>query len=179
MSLLRTSAIIPIEHYSHQYRLGFITSILSTLSFILLMISSTYVVSKTQDHLPLGTVLDSQGNPISLPSKQLSALEMPPLKLPKQTPQKSHKKKTATTKQKKKPLKYTQFTSRKSVANDPGCRWLNSRMEQLESKISLLNDHSKSHHNKELTIRQSEWKCLKCANKGPNQADHAKCQHRR
>lgn len=92
MSLLRTSAIIPIEHYSHQYRLGFITSILSTLSFIHLMISSTYVVSKTQDHVPLGTVLDSQGNPISLPSKQLSALEMPPLKLPKQTPQKSHKK---------------------------------------------------------------------------------------
>ncbi|NRD72136.1 hypothetical protein HQQ94_02560 [Shewanella sp. VB17] len=168
-----------IQFVPYRYRLGFITPFPASLLLIILMISSTSLYAKTQDQLPLGVVLDSQGNPISLPSKQQSALELPSLKLPKKIPQPSHKKKTSILKPRNKPFTHKQFTRRNSVANDPGCRWLNSRMTQLESKISLLNDHSKSHHNKELAIRQNEWKCMKCGKKGPNQSDRSKCQHRR
>jgi hypothetical protein len=137
----------------------------------------------TTTSLPLGVILDSQGNPIPLPTKQQSALEIPSLKSSKKSKQTQHKstKKTSRTKPKKRSLSAKQqLASRASVANDPSCRWLNARMDQLENKLTYEgNSGSKSYHQKELSTREREWKCMKCGTEGPNQVDRDKCQQKR
>lgn len=137
----------------------------------------------TAKSLPLGTVLDSQGNPIPLPSQQRSALEIPSIKpsATSKTTQYKPTKKTSRTKPKKRALSpKQQLASRTSVANDPSCRWLDTRMDQLEKKLTYEgNSGSKSYHQKELSAREREWKCMKCGTEGPNRVDRDKCQQKR
>ena len=144
---------------------------------------ATPLYADTRTELPLGTVLDSQGNPIAIPRNQQSALEIPSLKPAKQNRTKRHKPTTKNSRSqyKKKPLsRKQQLASRANVANDPGCRWLNTRMDQLEKNLSYKgNSNANSYHQKELTIRESEWKCMKCGAEGPNLLDHDRCQYRR
>jgi len=130
--------------------------------------------------LPLGVVLDSEGNPISLPKQNRSALEFrsPEVKkTDKYSPLIQPRKKKPRT---KKLSRKQQLTSRSHVANDPSCRWLNSRMNKLEESLaSAGNSSANSYHKKELVIRNKEWKCMKCGVEGPEQKDYDRCQYRR
>lgn len=163
-------------------KLIIVNGLLALLS-IFLFGFSTLLHADTTTSLPLGTVLDSQGNSIPLPSQQKSALEIPSIKPSKSSKTTQYKipKKNSRTKPKKRPLSAKQqLASRASVANDPSCRWLDTRMDQLEKKLTYEgNSGAKSYHKKELTVREREWKCMKCGTEGPNQADRDKCQQKR
>jgi hypothetical protein len=93
----------------------------------------------------------------------------------------SHKKSTQTrSKNKTKTLsRKQQLASRKRVANDVGCRWLNSRMDHLEGQLTQAGTQDLGHQAAELKIRQKEWQCLKCGVEGPSIADRSRCQHKR
>ncbi|MEI6859811.1 MAG: hypothetical protein V5788_08545 [Shewanella sp.] len=129
--------------------------------------------------LDIGIALDSEGKPISIPTVQ-SALEYhtPPAyqtnkNISKHTPR--PKKKSATILSKKQRL-----ISRVNVANDPSCRWLDSRINKLEKNLSHAgNQNSYGFHRNELKIRHKEWQCMQCGAEGPNQTQRDICQHRR
>ncbi len=127
---------------------------------------------KPPEKLPLGTVLDSQGNPIKLPTTIESSLEFKtaqPKAMKSPLQQKSNNKSKNILNRKK------QLTRQAKVANDPNCRWLAQRIKQLKKHKSS----TKGYQNQELTIREKEWKCMKCSAEGPKQEDYARCQHRR
>jgi len=145
---------------------------------------ASYSWADTEERLPLGVVLDSEGNPISLPTDKRSALEFRSPEVttssrPDVNP--SHHKKTRKKKVRTKKLsRKQQLAGRAHIANDPSCRWLNSRMNKLEENLTFTgNNSANSYHKKELAIRSKEWKCLKCGAEGPEQKDHDRCQHRR
>ena len=132
--------------------------------------------------LGIGVALDSEGKPIAIPTTR-SALEYHPpeihtskkTKSKKSKPTKRAKKKSAKTLSRKQKL-----ASRTNVANDPGCRWLDKRMDKLEQSLSYAgNQTSYGFHRDELKIRHREWLCMKCGAEGPNQKDHDSCQYRR
>lgn len=127
--------------------------------------------------LPLGTLLDSEGKPLAIPTEQ-SALEYssPTVNVDEAKTKQTTK---STAAKKKKPSRKQQLISRDRVANDPSCRWLNARMSQLETQIGNRPDRAASYHTDELSARQQEWQCLKCGAEGPNQDDHYRCQYRR
>ncbi|WP_076413257.1 hypothetical protein [Shewanella sp. UCD-KL12] len=130
-------------------------------------------------NMPMDMALDSDGNPIAIPSSNQSALNYQP-----QAPKRhlrSHKKSTKKTKRKKSKLsRKQQLKTRSQVANDPSCRWIDQRMDQLEQKLSYSgNNTGYGYHSKELKIRQSEWQCMKCGAEGPSQRDYDNCQYRR
>jgi hypothetical protein len=140
----------------------------------------------TGQSLPLGTVLDSQGNPLSLPSTQQSALdysapEVPPVKsATKARAQSRQTDAKRSTKARRKPkTAKARLDSRHHVANDPGCRWLDNRLDHLEAKLRQRQDTPHGYQAQELRVRREEWRCLKCAAQGPVQGDHANCQYRR
>ncbi|ACA84423.1 hypothetical protein [Shewanella woodyi] len=166
---------------SHTPRLNAATHLPLLLTILFLSLIPPSHASNSKP-LPLGSVLDSQGNPIQLPSKQESALEIPSIKPTKEyqsTPAKSRKRSQSRSKKSKLSRKQ-QLASRTSVANDPGCRWLDARMDHLERKLNDKgNSNANSYHKKELSIREQEWKCLKCGAEGPKQTDHDHCQYRR
>lgn len=130
--------------------------------------------------LPLGTLLDSEGKPITVPNQVQSSFEYA---APTLTPSKATKstKDTQSTKatKSKKLTRKQQLASREHVANDPNCRWLDKRMDQLESLLGDKQDNAAKHQADELSARQKEWQCLKCGAEGPAQNDHSKCQYRR
>lgn len=136
--------------------------------------------SAQTEPLPLGTLLDSDGKPITIPSEPQSAFEYSPTNIPpaKSTKTKETKKITNTTKNKKLTRKQ-QLASRESVANSPNCRWLNQRMAQLEAQMRSQQVSTAQYSTDELSARQQEWQCLKCGAEGPNQDDHSRCQYRR
>lgn len=128
--------------------------------------------------LPTEGATDSDGNPIVIPSQHQSALHYrspnTPTKKTKTTKRQSNK----STRQQKMSRKQL-LASRQHVANDPSCRWLDKRMQQLENRLK----HQKKQHfgfqADELKVRKSEWICLKCGAEGPSQNDHNKCQYKR
>ncbi|AQS35402.1 hypothetical protein Sps_00182 [Shewanella psychrophila] len=129
--------------------------------------------------LGIGIALDSEGKPIPIPATR-SALEYhaPPIHKPKQAKRKKiqhpKKKNTKTLSRKQ------QLASRVDVANDPSCRWLDSRMDKLEKSLSYTgNQASYAFHRNELKIRHKEWLCMKCGAEGPNQREYDTCQYRR
>ena len=133
--------------------------------------------------LPLGTLRDSNGQPIAIPSEPQSAFEysapnITPTEPPTTKATKATKATKKTTKTKK-PSRKQQLASRERVANDPNCRWLDQRMAQLESQMRSKQDNTSQYHADELSARQQEWQCLKCGAEGPNQDDHSRCQYRR
>jgi len=153
-----------------------------TFTFIVIISASTapYSQANTKVPLPLGVVLDSEGNPISLPIRNQSAMEFQSPTLKKNhhraDTNPTRKKKTRT----KKLSRKQQLASRAHVANNPSCRWLNSRMHKLEQSLTFIgNGSTNSYHRKELVIREKEWKCMKCGAEGPQQKDHDRCQNRR
>lgn len=133
--------------------------------------------------LPLGTLRDSNGQPIAIPSEPQSAFEY---SAPTITPADSSKSQaTKATKKTTKPAKTKKLTrkqqlaSREQVANNPNCRWLDQRMSQLEAQMRSKQDNTSQYHADELSARQQEWQCLKCGAEGPNRDDHSRCQYRR
>jgi hypothetical protein len=72
-----------------------------------------------------------------------------------------------------------QLASRRHVANDVSCRWLDSRMDHLEGQLTPGGAQGLGHHAAELKIRQKEWQCLKCGVEGPSVEDRSRCQHKR
>jgi len=166
-----------------QYRYLIKPATVASFTIITSVIIAPYSWADTKAPLPLGVVLDSEGNPISLPTDKRSALEFrsPEITKPHHpesnlTPKKTRKKKTRT----KKLSRKQQLASRAQVANYPSCRWLNSRMNKLEESLTFTgNSSANSYHEKELVIRSKEWKCLKCGAEGPEQKDYDKCQYRR
>ena len=128
----------------------------------------------------LGVALDSEGKPILIPSQNRSAFDYhaePHFKLQapaKKKPKKLRRKSTKTLSRKQ------QLASRSQVANDPSCRWLDSRIDKLEKSLKHRgNQKSYGFHRSELKIRTTEWKCMKCGAEGPSQVDHDRCQYRR
>lgn len=163
-----------------QYTWFIKTATLASFSIIISAGIIPYSQAKTQHPLPLGVVLDNEGNPISLPPKNQSAMEFQSPKFTKPHHfadiNSSQKKPT----HKKKLSRKQQLASRAHVANSPSCRWLNSRMNKLEQNLTFAgNDSTNSYHRKELVIREKEWKCMKCGAEGPQQKDRDKCQYRR
>ncbi|MFT5789297.1 MAG: hypothetical protein ACI8SJ_001413 [Shewanella sp.] len=146
--------------------------------YALILISPCCFASDTAP-LPLGAVLDDKGQPLAIPTQPKTALSYTPVKqtettsASKQSPSKPKAKKT------KKMSHKQQLASRTKVANDAGCRWLNSRMNLLEKQLNLGVNNRNMHHQQELNARQNEWECLKCGMEGPNQSDHHSCQYRR
>ncbi|MGL6122260.1 MAG: hypothetical protein ACRC1W_04385 [Shewanella sp.] len=139
---------------------------------------------------PLGTLLDSNGKPMNVPNQVQSGLEHSPTTVNStERPQpKSNKatnlnkatKSTSTqTTKSKKLTRKQQLASREHVANDPNCRWLDKRMEQLEALLGDKPDTTAKYQADELNARQKEWQCLKCGAEGPAQNDHSQCQYRR
>lgn len=136
--------------------------------------------------LPLGTLLDSEGKPINLPDQEQSSFEYSaptltptePSKATKSTKSTKDTQSTKATKSKKLSRKQ-QLASREHVANDPNCRWLDKRMDQLEAQLGGKQDNAATHQADELSARQKEWQCLKCGAEGPAQNDHSNCQYRR
>lgn len=133
--------------------------------------------------LPLGTLLDNEGKPINVPNQVQSAFEYSPPTVTPAEPSKTTKSTKATQSNKaaksKKLSRKQQLASREHVANDPNCRWLDKRMDQLESLLGNKQDNAAKHQADELSARQKEWQCLKCGAEGPAQNDHSKCQYRR
>ncbi|ABN59657.1 hypothetical protein [Shewanella baltica] len=133
--------------------------------------------------LPLGTLLDSEGKPINLPDQEQSSFEYSAPTLTPAEPSKATKstKDTQSTKatKSKKLSRKQQLASREHVANDPNCRWLDKRMDQLEAQLGGKQDNAATHQADELSARQKEWQCLKCGAEGPAQNDHSNCQYRR
>ncbi len=134
--------------------------------------------SATDNKLTLGTVLDDQGNPITLPNTKVNNNLRYSIPAPKK-PAKSSTKRKLPSKKVVKQSRKKQLASRNNVANDPGCRWLNSRMSSLEQYAGAGVNARNRHYQQELSIRQQEWQCLKCGAEGPSQGDHAQCQYRR
>ena len=144
----------------------------------LFLLASSCLTAYAKAPLPLGVVLDDKGQPIAIPDKPQSHFEyhyVPPTKRYQQTV-KAH---PSNQKKSKKLSRKQLLASRQSVANDAGCRWLDSRMSTLEKKLTLGVNHRNQHHQQELLVRQDEWECLKCGVEGPAQADHHSCQYRR
>lgn len=129
--------------------------------------------------LPLGVVLDDKGQPLLIPEKPKAALSYTPIQQTKTPVALPSNNKTKTKTKTKKTSRKQQLASRQKVANDAGCRWLNSRMTLLEKNVSLDINHRNIHLQQELNARQNEWECLKCGTEGPNLSDHNSCQYRR
>ncbi|ACJ31546.1 Conserved hypothetical protein [Shewanella piezotolerans WP3] len=147
-------------------------------TIIFLLLHCPYAIASDPSTLPLGTVLDDKGQPLTIPTQNKTALSYstPP------AVNSSHNIKTPLSKPKskyKKTSRKQQLASRKNVANDAGCRWLNGRMKQLEKQLRLGVNHRNQHQQQELNVRQDEWECLKCGVEGPNPSDHHSCQYRR
>ncbi|QQX80472.1 hypothetical protein JK628_00900 [Shewanella sp. KX20019] len=147
-------------------------------TFCALILISPYSLANDSAPLPLGVVLDDQGQPLTIPTQPKTALSYTPIKPSKTS--KTHKPLPSKPKAKAKKIsRKQQLANRKTVANDAGCRWLNSRMNLLEKNLNLGVNHRNMHHQQELNVRQEEWECLKCGMEGPDQADHHSCQYRR
>ncbi|MDT3319555.1 hypothetical protein Q4Q52_07250 [Shewanella sp. SP1S2-4] len=133
--------------------------------------------------LPLGTLLDSEGKPINLPNQVQSSFEYSAPTLTPAEPSKATKSTKATQSTKasksKKLSRKQQLAGREHVANDPNCRWLDKRMDQLEAQLGGQQDNTATYQADELSARQKEWQCLKCGVEGPAQNDHSNCQYRR
>ncbi|BAJ00108.1 hypothetical protein [Shewanella violacea] len=147
----------------------------------------TLLTNADAPHPGIGVALDSEGKPIAIPTKGSAMEYQPPQAYPskKNKSKKTKSKKRKTTKGSKR--KSTKTLSRKQtlasriqVANDPGCRWLDKRMDKLEKSLSYAgNQTSYGFHRDELKIRHKEWLCMKCGAEGPKQRDHDACQYRR
>ncbi|GIU25623.1 hypothetical protein L2719_10235 [Shewanella schlegeliana] len=131
--------------------------------------------------LALGSVLNDKGQPIELPDKPKSDFNYspPPIEDSKRSSTQSRVTKKSSSKKAKAKSRKQRLASRSSVANDPGCRWLNSRMNSLDRHLSSGVNSRNRHYQTELKIRQGEWECMKCGAEGPEQSDHATCQYRR
>ncbi len=144
-------------------------------------VTSTPVTSEKkapteQAIIPEDGALDSNGNPLIIPKQPKSSLHYRSEEA-KTAPSKPRKNQTKQLKKSKKGHK--QQAKRSYVANDPSCRWLNKRMQQLEKQIKQQSKPNRAFHTKELKVRQKEWNCLKCGAEGPQVNDHARCQYRR
>lgn len=136
----------------------------------------TQLTNDNANSLPLQYATDHQGNVIVIPTEQSSALEyraddiyLKPSH--KKSPIKKNNTRSSTAKR-------TTLKS-KTIANDPSCRWLHSRIKQLQKKQRQTQNSQFSHYQDEIDIRESEWACLKCATSGPNNVDRGECQHKR
>lgn len=177
-------SLLKIQHLSstrlnliklHAFKLFSLTFFIFTTSCLA---SDTSVLTSVDRAIKPDSALDSEGNPLLIPTETRSALEYSQpasanYSLPKnKKPKKPKRKKALSRKQ--------QIASRANVANDPSCRWLNSRMDQLERTLASSSKNTRyGHHSDELKIRHSEWKCMKCGAEGPRQSDHDRCQYRR
>jgi hypothetical protein len=134
-------------------------------------------------------VLDNQGQSMDHQAAddievglELSAQDAPDLSERSKLRQGKQHKKSVTKNRKKKARTLSrkqQLASRKHVANDAGCRWLDSRMDHLEGQSTQAGTQDLGHQAAELEIRQKEWQCLKCGVEGPSVADRSRCQHKR
>jgi hypothetical protein len=162
-----------------------------TLWFIILTISITInsayasdltelVETNPNESAPdLGQALDNQGNPITAYPKIQIGLEF----LEQDSPE-AHNTENPKSAKRKKPASKSARTAknkshRRNVANDPGCRWLDTRMDHLENQLRSGHSQAIGYQEGELKIRQKEWRCLKCATQGPGQGDHSRCQQKR
>lgn len=130
--------------------------------------------SETPKTLPLGTLLDANGQPMALPQQHQGAMHY---QAPKQSPIKPRSNPAPSSQRNHagKGKSKASNTKRITVANDPTCRWLDQRLKQLQ----IQQQQRYGHQQRELTLRRKEWRCLDCAGKGPEAGDHARCQIKR
>lgn len=120
---------------------------------------------KEPGSLPLGWVLDSEGNPIAIPQQFEAALEYESAPLPK-----ASRDSKPTKSRKKKPSK-----PRRQIADDPSCRWLDKRMTELERRLRQKDSHTARYLQAELGEHQQQFRCLKCSGSGPETQDYSRC----
>lgn len=113
--------------------------------------------------LPQNTVLDAEGQPIAIP-------DTPKVSLNYQSSSYINNAKPAE--KRENDLSKAKTLNRQIyIANDPNCRWLNSRIKTLQK----FSKQKFSHYHNEINRRLKEWRCLNCEGKGPSQADYARC----
>ena len=130
--------------------------------------------------LPLGVILDSQGQAIAAPENTQSAMEYQSSEATvpfSQTQRPPPNPPPSPSKKNKKNNRKQQLNSRAHIADDPSCRWLDQRMDQLEAQ--LRRNDANAFHDEELQHRQQEWVCMKCGAEGPSQDDYSTCQYKR
>lgn len=121
------------------------------------------------------TALDSEGRPLAIPTEVTPAMELGPES--RAWLKESRSDKAAPSAHRSAKSKTSAGKDRGKVANDPSCRWLDTRIDQLEDL--LASSGGGAHHQDELRARMGEWRCLKCGADGPKQGDHSLCQYRR
>ncbi|AZG71319.1 hypothetical protein [Shewanella livingstonensis] len=123
--------------------------------------------------LPSQYATDSQGKVIIIPSEQRSALEYRADDIYLKPARKKPNTKQTNTR--------SSTTSRSSItiANDPSCRWLHSRLKHLTKKLRQTQSNQFSHYQDEIDLRKREWRCLKCASTGPTDVERNVCQSKR
>ncbi|QYK05170.1 hypothetical protein [Shewanella zhangzhouensis] len=126
-------------------------------------------------HQSRETALDSEGRPLAIPTEVKPVMEFGPESRDWQWD--ANRDKSVSTGKRSKASKTSSGKGRGKVANDPNCRWLDSRISQLEDL--LASSGGGTHHQDELKARMGEWRCLKCGGDGPKQGDHSRCQYRR
>ncbi|GGB58151.1 hypothetical protein K8B83_01110 [Shewanella inventionis] len=124
------------------------------------------------NQLPQQYATDSQGNIIAIPTKAQSALEYNANDIFIKPSLQKHI-------DANKAITSSAHQTSTNMADDPSCRWLQSRITHLQKKQRQTQNSSFSHYQDEIDIRESEWDCLKCATSGPNDVDRGECQHKR
>ncbi|ABZ74767.1 conserved hypothetical protein [Shewanella halifaxensis HAW-EB4] len=147
--------------------------------FVIFYSQSCFSSDPDTSSLVLGSVLNDKGQPIEIPSKPQSDFNYSPPTIEESKRSSTQARVAKKSPPKKDKSRKQQLASRNSVANDPGCRWLNGRMNSLERHLSAGVNSRNRHYQTELNIRQDEWQCMKCGAEGPKQSDHASCQYRR
>ncbi len=153
-------------------------------ALIIFYCQTSFATEADSPALTLGSVLNDKGQPIHIPSKSQSHFNYsaPATTGSKPSTKNQSSKRKSPKIQNKKPKaksRKQQLASRSNVANDPGCRWLNNRMNNLDRHLSAGINSRNRHYQQELDIRQQEWQCMKCGAEGPEQSDHASCQYKR
>lgn len=148
------------------------------------LISITLCFSTEAEPLPLGTVLDANGEEITIPSQQNSSLHYSSRESLKSIKPKTVFHNTSKIKQLNNSSSKTnnkhKYSSQQYVANDPSCRWLNNRIQLLQNNLKNSRHLRKDNYQKqELKIRRAEWDCMNCTGEGPSQSDYDRCQYRR
>ncbi|QSX33594.1 hypothetical protein JYB87_18100 [Shewanella avicenniae] len=107
--------------------------------------------------------LDADGKPLPMPQNYAPALEYR-AKEAKVNPVKVNAPK----------YKPPRSSPTAAIADDPSCRWLNSRMSELRKRLKS-GSRLVEYLTEELQQYRQQWQCLKCSAAGPAAGDHARC----
>ncbi|QUN05839.1 hypothetical protein KDN34_16970 [Shewanella yunxiaonensis] len=118
-----------------------------------------------QTKLPENRAVGADGKPLSIPEHFQAALEYHASEAV--TPVLNISDSQTSSKQPR--------SKQRAIANDASCRWLASRMADLNSRLQK-GSHIDSYLQAELNDYRRQWSCLKCDSGGPSSADLSRCR---